>query len=273
MVDDFTPVRSSLASGVVIKQNILERNRQKPPDVETSLHDYTGSIESGFISGGAGGSFNSLNVLGSSPEGQSQGFVNSITPYVTQSWSTIIDSPAGQLAVTQSSQDEFYNGELSGSAFTVTDGNLNTIEIATAQASDFVFTSNYDDNFGYSNQISLILDCASDDPPTNGRFRYLIYPPTSEGSVVNLVFSPLDSDGIDRSSYFSSLQAGNSITVRLRSSTGTQPSQIFTITSVDTNFYSYGWISVLTAPHIFPATAAIWDFYKSNNGAIPSSHC
>ena len=126
MVDDFTPVRSSLAGGVVIKQTLLERNRQKPPDVETSLHDYTGSIESGFISGGAGGSFNSLNVLGSSPEGQSQGFINSIAPYVTQSWSTIIDSPVGPLAVTQSSQDEFYNGELSGSAFTVTDGDLNT---------------------------------------------------------------------------------------------------------------------------------------------------
>tara|TARA_R110001592_G_scaffold103445_1_gene291475 strand:+ start:9344 stop:13492 length:4149 start_codon:yes stop_codon:yes gene_type:complete len=126
MVEDFTPVRSSLASGVVIKQTLLERNRQKPPDVETSLHDYTGSIESGFISGGAGGSFNSLNVLGSSPEGQSQGFINSIAPYVTQSWSTIIDSPVGPLAVTQSTQDEFYDGELSGSAFTVTDGDLNT---------------------------------------------------------------------------------------------------------------------------------------------------
>ena len=55
MVDDFTPVRSSLASGVVIKQTLLERNRQKPPDVETSLHDYTGSIESGFIKGGSWG--------------------------------------------------------------------------------------------------------------------------------------------------------------------------------------------------------------------------
>ena len=61
MVEDFTPVRSSLASGVVIKQHILERNRQKPPDVETSLHDYTGSIESGFIEGGTGGSFSSLS--------------------------------------------------------------------------------------------------------------------------------------------------------------------------------------------------------------------
>ena len=57
MVQDFVPASSGLASGVVIKQHLLERNKQRPAQVETSQHDYSASIESGFISGGAGGSF------------------------------------------------------------------------------------------------------------------------------------------------------------------------------------------------------------------------
>ena len=56
MIKDFIPARTSLASGVVIKQHLLERNRQQPAQVETSQHVYSGSIESGFIDGGDGGS-------------------------------------------------------------------------------------------------------------------------------------------------------------------------------------------------------------------------
>jgi hypothetical protein len=40
MIKDFTPARSSLASGVVVKQHILERNRQRPAQLTSSLHDY-----------------------------------------------------------------------------------------------------------------------------------------------------------------------------------------------------------------------------------------
>jgi hypothetical protein len=81
MIKDFTPARSGLATGVVIKQHSLERNRQRPAQVEISQHDYSGSIYSQqmwdpiakdtYIShsrisktnGGAGGVFNELNNL------------------------------------------------------------------------------------------------------------------------------------------------------------------------------------------------------------------
>ena len=46
MIADFTPARTSLSSGVVIKQNLLERNRQRPPQVSTAVTMstyYTGS--------------------------------------------------------------------------------------------------------------------------------------------------------------------------------------------------------------------------------------
>jgi hypothetical protein len=36
MIKDFTPARTSLASGVVVKQHLLERNRQRPAQVTSS---------------------------------------------------------------------------------------------------------------------------------------------------------------------------------------------------------------------------------------------
>jgi len=62
MIKDFTPARSSLASGVVVKQTLLERNKYPQPEVTWARYDYSGSIPMAFISGGAGGSVNNLNT-------------------------------------------------------------------------------------------------------------------------------------------------------------------------------------------------------------------
>jgi hypothetical protein len=124
MIKDFTPAKSGLSTGVVIKQHLLERNKQRPAQVEISQHDYSGSIDVAFIEGGTGGVFNNLNNLGSNPEGQSQGIKNVLAPYVTQSWTYTTNGKAGVGFLTQSTQDEFYNGELKGSNFVATDGEL-----------------------------------------------------------------------------------------------------------------------------------------------------
>jgi len=76
------------------------------------------------INGGTGGTFNDLNNLGSNPEGQSQGIKNTLAPYVTQSWTYTTFGKAGSGILTQSTQDEFYNGELKGSNFIATNGEL-----------------------------------------------------------------------------------------------------------------------------------------------------
>jgi len=110
MIKDFTPAKSSLSTGVVIKQHLLERNKQRPAQVEVSKHDYSGSIESGFISGSSGGVYNDLKL---------------VSPQVTQSWAYSVNTQYGPQIITQSTEDEFYNGELSGSNFIATDGELN----------------------------------------------------------------------------------------------------------------------------------------------------
>jgi hypothetical protein len=128
MIKDFVPARTSLASGVVIKQHILERNKYPQPQVNWTNVTYTGSINSTQIwnsitqeneishslietfSGGTGGSFERFNYVGNTE----------------QSWTESINTLSGSILVIHSSQDEFYDGEFSGSMITVTTQSLNT---------------------------------------------------------------------------------------------------------------------------------------------------
>ena len=65
-VEDFTPARSNISTGIVIKPHILERNKIKQVEVgsagDTTL---TGSIDSGSRSGSHAGSFGSTDQYSS----------------------------------------------------------------------------------------------------------------------------------------------------------------------------------------------------------------
>lgn len=119
MIKDFTPARASLASGVVVKQTLLERNKYPQPEVEWARYEYSGSIDTAFISGGAGGSVNNLNSLNTNPY-----YLDNVYG-VTQSWLETFITPSGAITQLHDSQDEFYNGEFSGSEFVVENGELN----------------------------------------------------------------------------------------------------------------------------------------------------
>ena len=136
MIKDFIPARTSLISGIVIKQHLLERNKYPVPQVTYSEDIYTGSIESGFITGSQGGAYADLSASYqflpvTSSTGQSYtaeyGFtiMDSIGLNVTQSFLGFNVTPFGLTAFTQSNAQEFFNGELSGSNLIVEDGNLN----------------------------------------------------------------------------------------------------------------------------------------------------
>ncbi len=142
MIKDFIPARTSLASGLVIKQHLLERNKYPQPQVTQSLELLTGSIQSKQIwvesisgsimsssliesfSGGAAGMFNEFNNTTTSPSGSlGQGPNNNFS--ITQSYNITTPSLSGSVTTLHSSQDEFYNGELSGSVMLITNGELN----------------------------------------------------------------------------------------------------------------------------------------------------
>ena len=63
MIKDFIPAKTNLVSGIAIKSHLLERNRYPQPQMSFEEKQYTGSIDTAFITGSTGGVFNPYNVL------------------------------------------------------------------------------------------------------------------------------------------------------------------------------------------------------------------
>jgi len=115
LIKDFIPARTGAATGAIVKQHLLERNRQRPAQVEYTQPEYTASVTSvardyqtgsiGVFTGGAGGSVNVLTNL-------------------TQSWSSSILTKAGLVNQINSSQYEFFDGAYSGSSIEVVTNKL-----------------------------------------------------------------------------------------------------------------------------------------------------
>jgi hypothetical protein len=158
LIQDFIPARAGVATGVIIKPHILERSKYPVPQFTlTSSLAYVGSgsdnIVSNFTDVTITGSIGSITTLDtasglnfitqsewyesnplytfSSSNGgvmpdlygataSSGYFVN-----ITQSYNGINDTIAGLVSYTDVSQQEFYNGELSGSTLVVTTQSLN----------------------------------------------------------------------------------------------------------------------------------------------------
>jgi hypothetical protein len=124
MIKDFIPARTSLASGIVIKQHLLERNKYPQPQMSQEDVTYSGSIEIGEINGGTAGLFEIFNGIDTSPYG-----LNGTGPEnifgITQSWIETTPSLLGTVSTVHDSQDEFYDGEFSGSVILVTTQSLN----------------------------------------------------------------------------------------------------------------------------------------------------
>jgi hypothetical protein len=126
MIKDFIPARTSLASGIVIKPHLLERNKYSQPSFTSPTNEYyTGSIEEIAIpTAGPAGIFNIYNNLTTSPSG-SEGLGPNNMYNVTQSWDETFSTLNGDVVKVYFNQDEFYNGEFSGSALIVTTQSLN----------------------------------------------------------------------------------------------------------------------------------------------------
>ena len=166
MIKDFIPARTSLASGIVIKQHLLERNKYKQPTIQP-LTDIilTGSINVSTITGGAGGMLNPFNGLATSPVG-TKGLGPDNRYGITQSFSEANSGFSGSITRTISNQDEFYTGEFSGSTLIISNGELNEaakefkeINPTGAPYGIRAYTS---DDYNFSNFINTLNN------PTNG---------------------------------------------------------------------------------------------------------
>ena len=135
MIKDFVPARTSLASGIVVKQHLLERNKYPQPQLSFTNLELEGTVKPQWDNyktgskivnavGGTGGIFEPFNgtqfhPLGSLGNGPNNRF------NITQSWSEIIPTLSGSTTKVYSNQDEFYDGEFKGSHIIVSTQDLN----------------------------------------------------------------------------------------------------------------------------------------------------
>lgn len=154
-IKNFVPARTSVSTGIVVKQHLLERNRVRPPqpNSKTSIAKtnsggfntnlefqniaVSGAVKSqpkGFttgssiekVTGGTGGTFEKFNNIEFTPYGVSgSGPTKKFGYEITQSFTEAVSTLSGSINVVKSTQDEFYNGEFKGSTITVTTQSLN----------------------------------------------------------------------------------------------------------------------------------------------------
>ena len=163
MVKDFVPARTSLASGITIKQHLLERQKYPTPQAEWTQPEYTGSIgqTSTLVNGQreyiATTDFQSIPI--ETITGSNGGAI--LTSNVTQSWDGVRNTPVGQLSFIHDDESEFINGEFSGSIAVATDGELNPGCNVYKVAPTTLITYNISGSFiptfqGFVNQQNLV---------------------------------------------------------------------------------------------------------------------
>ncbi len=228
MIEDFTPARTSLSSGVVVKQHLLERNRQRPAQVSSSFEQYSGSVrnlpkdyslgpgdfpqysDSGSaiykFGGGTAGSFEPFNGLATSVSGTlGEGPDNKY--FLTQSWEEAWVSLSGSSPIDRSDQREFYNGEFSGSIIPIGIKDICSAYFKVGNTSYRyvpVFWSGDGNNFTQTISAQQFLDPTNQPPPgyvwfwndgQNGT------PPNSTGNVLYIKMSLQTHNGLNISSF------------------------------------------------------------------------
>ena len=152
MIRDFVPARTSLASGIVIKQHLLERNKYPQPQLEWEDLDISGTLkptwndyEPGTVENFSGGTGGTMDIF------------NSILN-TSQSWYETIPTISGSVLVLHDDQDEFYDGEFSGSVILVTDGTLNEAYPIENLSFDYTPVRYSPQNYGLSSDSRFAED-------------------------------------------------------------------------------------------------------------------
>ena len=220
MIKDFVPARTSIATGIVIKQHLLERQKYPTPQAEWTQPEYTGSIGSTptLISGSRqyepSGEFDSIPI--ETISGSDGGAI--LTSNVTQSWTGIYDTPVGQVEFTQDDETEFYDGEFSGSALLVSDGELNS-ENTLKKPTTIPLVYDIDVGYFEGGDIGLVYSTpSSGEAYWNGEINNI---PRGTGFVRNVeVFSidihQVDKSGTNLQDVLNSLAEGTEITFRAK---------------------------------------------------------
>jgi len=122
MIRDFTPARAVTDAGVIIKPHLLDRSKFKSPEITWTRPEYSGSIDTAFISGSNAGAFKSTGV-GSVDEESLVGYTRyTQTPFGLKKRRI---SNFGANQVEKTFEEAKFDGEFANSGIRVTNGELN----------------------------------------------------------------------------------------------------------------------------------------------------
>jgi hypothetical protein len=278
MIKDFVPARTNLKSGITIKPHLLNRSKYIQPQVFFSSSIYNGLINTAFIEGGTGGTFDEFNTL--------------TNPSNSQVWNETIITPLGPTQSIHSDQAEFYNGELPYYPTVATNGELNpnnpykyafTVDIQyTSRAFAFSFISNsgvslnqfltdpiYNPSIGQINYYGYFYDDPSIPIPNYNIFQ-----------IIALKINIRDLNNINHSDILSNLYSiiipvmnapfttplyPQSLLIRIPGN-GVLTGDYYTYTSLITNQFKFAPGSSIEtgAVEFIPSTNIIWDYYDYN---------
>jgi hypothetical protein len=247
MIKDYVPVRSSLTTGIVIKQHILERNKYPVPQVNTyTTTSFYGSGSTPNISWDTPFVFQNIEITGSPIQmytisgstggtmpdlfGLTQSFYtgNNVVN-ITQSWTGSTPSLLGPVTFTESTQTEFYDGELSGSYIQVDNGELNEdnpYKMASTQILLYNTTGSNNTNPGPG---EIYWNIAQGFTPA-GALLFTNY-------VDELYINEIDLNGINIQTALSNFNIGDTIQFRV-SGTMQDPTDPFNFTIINKNIIS-----------------------------------
>jgi len=246
MIKDFSPAKSNVTTGVVIKQHLLERNKSKVVSGSIENLTYSGSIGPeltwdrftngtgsifklkkgtiGNIEGGGGGVFNAVNGLeyfysGSVFNSRGELLTDGGKPFppgpyiptsfVTQVFQDIIQTPSGSLKITRDTQQELYNGELKGTEVKVTDGNLN---VSVPKETDESFIAPYNTVAAFDNFDQWFTEIQGSGVINGISLYYFSTFPEMEFAIT---FESDDQNGVNRNKYLSELTEGDTLYIKI----------------------------------------------------------
>lgn len=115
MVKDFIPARAVADTGIIIKPHLLDRSKVEAPIISWTQPEYTGSIDTAFVTGSQGGTY---------AGGYSTNYEKTVkTPQGEQVKQ--LQLPIGLPFKEKSNEEAKFDGELKNSYIRVTNGELN----------------------------------------------------------------------------------------------------------------------------------------------------
>ena len=117
MIKDFTPARAVTDTGIIIKPHLLERYHSTSPVMTWTRPEYSGSIDTAFISGSNAGAYKNIGI----------GSYGSLLKRESSTRKvTVIQTPIGKTNRFDKQHEEpKFNGELHKAIIRVTNGELN----------------------------------------------------------------------------------------------------------------------------------------------------